>query len=67
VRENKLTLRSGVCVPASCSVGKVAEFVNDFLLDGADLETFNGRCQTDEPLPLNGLDIFAMWAAKNYF
>lgn len=60
MRENEFILRSGVCVPSSCSVVKVSEFMNDFLLDGADLEAFGGRCQTDEPLPLNGLDIFAM-------
>lgn len=60
MRENGFNLRSGVCVPASCSVDKVASFMNDFLLDGADLEAFNGRCQTDEPLQLNGLDVFAM-------
>lgn len=60
VRENGFTLRLGICVPASCSVAKTAEFMNDFLLDSADLEAFNGRCQTNDPLPLNGLDIFAM-------
>lgn len=53
-------MRSGYCVPAACSVDKTSAFLNDFLLNGADLEAFSGRCQTDEPLPFTGLDIFAM-------
>ena len=59
LRENELVLRSGVCVPATCSIVTVLDFMDVLLID-ADLKTIDATCQTDESFRLNALDIFAM-------
>lgn len=49
----------GFCVPASCSEQKSLEFIESYL-SKADLQPFEVRCQTNDPVKLDFIDIFAM-------
>jgi hypothetical protein len=51
-----LTLRSGICVPDTCSPEKVIEFANSFLREG-DLVATTTRCLNGDPYPLTAQDI----------
>lgn len=58
-RDKNLQLVSGVCLPASCSLEKVLRYANKILAN-ADLEAFSVTCKTNDPLPFDWLDVFAM-------
>lgn len=65
LRERNSRLGRSVCVPALCSTAKVRNFVAEFLAS-ADLILTNDYdqsmfCRTNEPQPLETLDIIAMW------
>lgn len=59
VRENDLTLVNGICVPAACSVEKVIAY-SKLILTQADLKPVAAVCRTNDPVPFEALDIFAM-------
>lgn len=59
IRDNDLTPTFGVCVPASCSPAKVVAYSNKFLIE-ADLEAISSVCRTNNPVPFNTVDYFAM-------
>lgn len=59
VRENKLTVGHGVCLPASCLSTKVIEYTNK-ILNQADLETISAICRTNDPIAFKAIDISAM-------
>lgn len=59
VRAENLTLVHGICLPASCSAHKVVEYANKILSE-AELEAFDAICRTDDAVPIEALDVFAM-------
>lgn len=56
-KENNLKLVRGICVPASCSLGKVIEFSNR-KFEG--LQATEVNCKTNDPIPFKAIDIAAM-------
>ncbi|KAL7012540.1 hypothetical protein ACKWTF_014911 [Chironomus riparius] len=59
VRSLNLNLRSGICIPASCSALKAIEFANEFLTT-ADLLATSASCDVKDRHSINGLDVFAI-------
>lgn len=58
-RSNCFNFRHGFCLPASCSSEKALNYTNRFL-SIADFEGSAIRCQTNNPVPYDALDIIAM-------
>ena len=59
VRKLNLGLRSGICIPATCSPSKAVDFANDFLIR-ADLVATGASCDVKNRFSFNGLDVFAV-------
>ena len=57
--EKGLQLKTGICLPASCSEEKSLNYANRYL-SVADMEGFKIRCQTNDRLPFEFLDVLAM-------
>ena len=47
-------------MPASCSVNKVVQFLNQKILNKNDLAALGGRCRDVNDILLEPLDYFAM-------
>jgi len=60
VRENNLILRHGICVPASCSADRTVDYFNSRYLSQADLIGSSARCQTNDAITFDTLDIIAI-------
>ncbi|CRK93494.1 CLUMA_CG007030, isoform A [Clunio marinus] len=58
-RKHQLSMNHGICLPASCSVKKVAEFSNQ-ILSHADMVVINTTCKTNDSLSLTVVDIVAI-------
>lgn len=59
IRDNKLTPTFGICLPASCSPIKIMNYSNKFLIEDG-LEAASTNCRTNDPVPFNSIDYFAM-------
>lgn len=58
-RENELSFRHGFCLPASCSSEKVSSYMSTYLAQG-DFVAGSVRCQTNDPVKYEVLDIIAV-------
>lgn len=58
-RSNNFDFRHGYCLPASCSAERALNYINQFL-SIADFEGSAIRCQNNDPVPYDSLDIVAM-------
>lgn len=55
----QLTISSGICVPAVCSVDNVIEFASE-LLSSANLEVESVSCKTNDSVAFTAIDVIAM-------
>lgn len=58
-RENNLQFVQGMCLPASCSSEAVIKYSTDVVSE-AKLEAVAATCRTNDPIPFNPIDYFAM-------
>lgn len=59
LRENKLTLRQGICLPAVCSREKVINYSNE-IFNQVHLDVINAVCRTNDPVKVEAVDVFAL-------
>ncbi|CRK88313.1 CLUMA_CG002092, isoform A, partial [Clunio marinus] len=64
VRSEGINLVNGICLPASCQVHEIVQFMNQFLYD--DFMVINIECQTNDSIPLTNLDMFAIFIASTF-
>ena len=62
-RANNLNFRHGFCLPASCSSQKVLSYVNRYLARAGFIGSTT-RCQNNDQVRYEPLDIFAMWVLR---
>ena len=58
-RDYGLNFVHGMCLPASCSIGKVLEYAN-IILNKSDLKGTKAICRTNDPVKAIPLDYFAL-------
>ncbi|CRK88835.1 CLUMA_CG002885, isoform A [Clunio marinus] len=59
ISKYELNFRHGICVPSSCSNQKSLEYANRYLSQ-ENLIGSAARCQTNDPLPFEVMDIVTM-------
>lgn len=59
-RASEIVVRNGFCLPASCSVTKNLQFLNQQFLVKNDLVAFDGECRDFKDIDFEPLDYFAM-------
>ncbi|XP_070501268.1 nose resistant to fluoxetine protein 6-like [Chironomus tepperi] len=60
LRASKLVVGNGFCMPASCSVPKVVQFLNEQYLLKNDLVALGGQCRDINDVQFEPLDYFAI-------
>ncbi|XP_037037934.1 nose resistant to fluoxetine protein 6-like [Bradysia coprophila] len=59
IRDYNLTPIIGICLPASCSVNKIIDYSNKFLIEDG-LEGVSAICRTNDAVPFQTIDYFAI-------
>jgi hypothetical protein len=59
-RDSNIVVTNGFCMPASCSVTKSLQFLNQQVLAKNDLVALGGECRDINDIDLEPLDYFAM-------
>lgn len=59
LRNNRMRLMNGFCIPASCSTEKVVSYLNENFLNRNDLQALRAQCRTNDSPSFNALEITA--------